>query len=520
MAEQVSPALEGGKDVITHCTCNVKNKNYSVSLTNGELTWHIAGNTEQKEIQTVRTVDILSVSLQSSTKQNSNNDSVCVSYVRQEKKYILKSCSVVFTAGDLQLIGNLHQQITDVIRNVGQKPKRLLVLINPVSGRSRGRTDYEQKVAPIFRDAGIDTDVIVTEKAHHCEEILSTYDIKSVNGLVLVGGDGLYHEAVNALMKKLASEQGLNVDDPDETLPSIDLPMGLMPCGTGNGIASDCYGNKDVTTAALSIAIGYQYPGNMMSVHSGNKLIAYSIVLAGYGLWGDLMYAAESRRGQGLWRYQIAIMQQMLMKPYRRVNLTIEYTSREIREKQNDREVNVQTKDEMDNTDIAGNMKETPDSTAQPDAVTSKNGFHSATVKENVIGALISLMTRSAAFTSTGEPALTSAGEPDVSQMMMCLNKSSRLMNLISFLFQMMTLNYNAIDRRDDITVLPGKQWTVKLEDPSQPETENWELEHIMSIDGEFFRLPKPEFQAKLLYDKIKLFSNMPYATKREMKKT
>ncbi|XP_053395689.1 ceramide kinase-like [Mercenaria mercenaria] len=292
MAEQVSQVLEGGKDIIIHCTCKIKNKDYSVSLTNTELTWHIAGNTQQKGIQTVRTVDILSLSLQSSRKQDSNNDSVCVSYVRQEKKYILKSCSVVFIAGDLQLISNLYQQITDVVKNFGQKPKRLLVLINPVSGRSKGRPDYEQKVAPIFRDAGIDTDVI-------------GIIVHLLNGLllVLVGGDGLYHEAVNGLMRKLASEQGLNVDDPDETLPSIDLPMGLIPCGTGNGIAHGCYGNKDVTTAALSITIGYQYPANMMSVHSGNKLIAYSTLLAGYGTWGDLIYAAESRRSQGVLRY-------------------------------------------------------------------------------------------------------------------------------------------------------------------------------------------------------------------------
>ncbi|XP_053394530.1 ceramide kinase 1-like [Mercenaria mercenaria] len=510
MAVQVSPVLDGGKDVITSCICKIKSKNYSVSLTNGELTWHIAGNTQQKGLQTVSTLDILSVSLRSSTKQDSNSDSVCVSYVRQEKNFILKSCSVVFTAGDLQLIGNLHQQITDVVRNVGRKPKRLLVLINPVSGRSKGRTVYEQKVAPIFREAGIDTDVIVTEKAHHTEEILSTYDIKSINGLVLVGGDGLYHEAVNGLMRKLASEQGLNVDDPDETLPSIDLPMGLIPCGTGNGIAHACYGNYDVTTAALSIAIGYQYPANMMSVHSGNKLIAYSTLLAGYGTWGDLIYAAESRRSQGVLRYPIAMIEQMLIKAIRRFSLTIGYTNKEIPVKQNNTEVGIQAKDEMDNTDIAANMKETPDSTAQPDAP-SNQSLHSATIKESVIGAIIFMLTPSEAFASTEEP--------DLSQSAMYLNKSSRRMKYISFLFQLMTLNFNAIERRDDITILPGKQWTLKLEDPSQPETENWELEHIMNIDGEIFRLPKPEYQAKLLSDRIKLFSNMQYATKREMKK-
>jgi hypothetical protein len=43
---------------------------------------------------------------------------------------------------------------------VEQRPRKLLVLINPVSGRSKGRSTYEQKVAPFFKEAGIETDVI------------------------------------------------------------------------------------------------------------------------------------------------------------------------------------------------------------------------------------------------------------------------------------------------------------------------------------------------------------------------
>lgn len=49
--------------------------------------------------------------------------------------------------------------------------------------------------------------------------------------LVIVGGDGLYHEAVNGVMKRLANDRDLNVNDPNTPLPDIDLPMGLIPCG-------------------------------------------------------------------------------------------------------------------------------------------------------------------------------------------------------------------------------------------------------------------------------------------------
>jgi hypothetical protein len=40
-----------------------------------------------------------------------------------------------------------------------------------------------------------------------------------------------------------------------------------------------------------------------MSVHSDGKLLAYSVLMTGYGLWGDIINSAESRRNQGVFRY-------------------------------------------------------------------------------------------------------------------------------------------------------------------------------------------------------------------------
>lgn len=51
------------------------------------------------------------------------------------------------------------------------------------------------------------------------------------SSLVLVGGDGLYHEAVNGLMQKLAKEGGIDLDNPDVSFPEIQLRIGLIPCG-------------------------------------------------------------------------------------------------------------------------------------------------------------------------------------------------------------------------------------------------------------------------------------------------
>ncbi|MEQ2250093.1 hypothetical protein ILYODFUR_036295, partial [Ilyodon furcidens] len=54
------------------------------------------------------------------------------------------------------------------------RPKNLLVYINPYGGKRRGKHIYEQKVAPVFRRAGIFTNVIVTEHANHARDHLKT----------------------------------------------------------------------------------------------------------------------------------------------------------------------------------------------------------------------------------------------------------------------------------------------------------------------------------------------------------
>ena len=49
--------------------------------------------------------------------------------------------------------------------------------------------------------------------------------------LVLVGGDGFYHEAVNSLERRLMEEDGLDKDIADIGLRSMPLPIGIIPAG-------------------------------------------------------------------------------------------------------------------------------------------------------------------------------------------------------------------------------------------------------------------------------------------------
>lgn len=55
---------------------------------------------------------------------------------------------------------HLNDYLTPLPHFAANRPKSLLVYINPFGGTRRGKRIYEQKVAPMFRRAGISADVI------------------------------------------------------------------------------------------------------------------------------------------------------------------------------------------------------------------------------------------------------------------------------------------------------------------------------------------------------------------------
>lgn len=74
--------------------------------------------------------------------------------------------------------------------------QRLLVLINPNSGPGKAHQKYKRYVAAVFGEAEVQHSVIVTERANHALEIVSTLDLTAYSGLVIISGDGLLYEVM------------------------------------------------------------------------------------------------------------------------------------------------------------------------------------------------------------------------------------------------------------------------------------------------------------------------------------
>ncbi|KAK7501069.1 hypothetical protein BaRGS_00007554 [Batillaria attramentaria] len=155
------------------------------------------------------------------------------------------------------------------------KPQKLLVVINPIGGKGTAQQTYAKQVQPLFALAGIETVVKVTERAKHALDIGKTFDTSTVDGVVIVGGDGLYAELLHALVLRAQEAAGVDVNDPDAQLAPLNIRIGIVPAGTGNGVSQWLNGNvTDVETATLNIIRGETNPTGIFSVHEPDTMLA------------------------------------------------------------------------------------------------------------------------------------------------------------------------------------------------------------------------------------------------------
>jgi diacylglycerol kinase (ATP) len=114
--------------------------------------------------------------------------------------------------------------------------QEIAVLTNPTSGKGRGAQVVEQAL-PRLRDAGYVVRNLVGRDADEALDLARACVADGLETLVVVGGDGMVHLAVQAL----AGSQ---------------TRLGLIPAGTGNDVARYFDLPRKDTAAATDVVIG------------------------------------------------------------------------------------------------------------------------------------------------------------------------------------------------------------------------------------------------------------------------
>ncbi|KAL3368008.1 hypothetical protein AABB24_009067 [Solanum stoloniferum] len=261
-------------------------------------------------------------------------------------------------------------RINDLLNMNAERPKNLLVFVNPKSGKGLGCKVWET-VAPTFSQAKVKMKVTVTERAGQAIDMMSSItsrELSSYDGVVAVGGDGFFNEILNGLLLSRhkcsyppsptelnhpvennddghvldtnvdirdPSDSGedespllkkstdlrtgddscqTEAEDVDFSFPNDKFRFGLIPAGSTDAIVICTTGARDAMTSALQIILGKAVCLDIAQVVRWKKTstskdepcVRYAASFAGYGFYGDVITESEKYRWMGPKRYDYA----------------------------------------------------------------------------------------------------------------------------------------------------------------------------------------------------------------------
>ncbi len=194
------------------------------------------------------------------------------------------------------------QRVLDRAYGQAQRKKRIKVLINPFGGKGKAVKQYSKEIEPIFAAARCEVDAQRTTHSGHAVEIAEKLDINAFDVLASASGDGLPHECINGLAKKMNAAEALRK-----------VAIVQLPCGTGNGMSWNLTGTGECSTAALSIVKGVRTPLDLVSITQGETR-TLSFLSQSLGLVAESDLGTENMRWMGDARFFYGILVRLLGK--------------------------------------------------------------------------------------------------------------------------------------------------------------------------------------------------------------
>lgn len=113
--------------------------------------------------------------------------------------------------------------------DMAQRPKKLLIFINPFGGRKNSMQIYTRYGKPLFEIAGVDVTVNVSQRKDQIRDFLINGSLEMFDSVACVGGDGTVSELFNGLVLRECRNKGIDADNINTPLPSPRLPIGIIP---------------------------------------------------------------------------------------------------------------------------------------------------------------------------------------------------------------------------------------------------------------------------------------------------
>ena len=182
---------------------------------------------------------------------------------------------------------------------------KFIVIVNPFSGKKQG-SEIFNKIKKKFDSKNVDLNLITTEFPGHAEKIIKDYNLENYNGILIIGGDGTFHEIVNGMFNRKDKKK---------------IPIGIIPGGTGNSFMLDL-GITEPNVAVDKILMKKTRFIDVIKLNMG-QTVKYSVNLVGWGMITDIGFTAENLRWLGNARYTISAIIQIFFKNYRKAEFEV-----------------------------------------------------------------------------------------------------------------------------------------------------------------------------------------------------
>lgn len=119
------------------------------------------------------------------------------------------------------------------LQSMSDGRKTITFIINPISGTGQ-KSDLPAVIDETFDSCSFDCRIVFTEYAGHASEITRSCVLEGIDVVVAVGGDGTVNEVARSLVHS-------------------NTALGIVPCGSGNGLARHLMLPMDVKKALAVI---------------------------------------------------------------------------------------------------------------------------------------------------------------------------------------------------------------------------------------------------------------------------
>ncbi|XP_072298617.1 sphingosine kinase 1-like [Eucyclogobius newberryi] len=181
-----------------------------------------------------------------------------------------------------------------------RRPCRVMILVNPNSGRGQALQLFSGHVQGMLTEASVPYELVITEKKNHARELVMKADLTQWDALVIMSGDGLLFEVINGLM------------DREDWQQAIQTPLGILPGGSGNALAASVHHYSQAPPAwneELLLSCGFMLckglvgPLDLVSIHLSSRQRLFSFLSIAWGFVADVDMESEKYRHVGAIRF-------------------------------------------------------------------------------------------------------------------------------------------------------------------------------------------------------------------------